>query len=132
MSEEMIERFKNAFAAYERGEIDPILDQLNDDFVVNDGTLIEDTTVWRGPEGMRKNLDRIAEAFPEVTYAPVEFVDLEDRMLVRVAVTVHAARTGIEMDAEVGQVWTIREQKASRLDIYPSWDEARRAVGLEG
>jgi ketosteroid isomerase-like protein len=131
MAEEMIDRFRNAFAAYEREGIEPILEQLNDDFVVNDTMLIEDSTELRGPEALRKNLERIAEAFPQVTYEPVEYVEHGDRILMRVAVRVHAARTGIEMDAEVGQVWTIRDDKASRLDIYPSWSEARRAVGLE-
>ena len=33
-------------------------------------------------------------------------------------------------ELEVGQLWRLRDGKAVSLDIYPTWEEARRAAGL--
>jgi ketosteroid isomerase-like protein len=93
--------------------------------------VVEDTTAARGPEAMRQNLDRIADAFDLVTFEPLEFVHRGDLVAIRVGVTARGASTGLELDAEVGQLWTLRDGQAIGLDIFPTWAEARSAAGLD-
>ena len=130
MSAENIERLRTAFAAFSRGDLEGPLSQLAPDFVVDDRMVVERTTASRGPEALRENLERIAEAFPDVNYEPVEFIDLDERILVRVEVSAHAPKMGQDLRFEVGQLWTVRGELASRLEIYPTWADARRAAGL--
>jgi ketosteroid isomerase-like protein len=130
VSAENIERLREAFAAFSRGELDEPLSSLTEDFIIEDRMVVETSSNARGPEALRQNLERIAEAFSEVHYDPVEFVDLEDRVLVRVDVSAHAPRMDHDLRFEVGQLWTLRGEMACRLEIYPTWADARRAAGL--
>jgi ketosteroid isomerase-like protein len=130
VSAENIERLRAAFAAFSCGDLEGPLSQLAPDFVVDDRMVVESTTTSRGPQALRENLERIAEAFPEVHYEPVEFVDLDERILVRVEVSTHAPKMGQDLKFEVGQVWTVRGELASRLEIYPTWADARQSAGL--
>ena len=131
MSDEQIAVMRDAFAAFARGDEDVLLSRLSDDFEVHDAMVVEDTTGERGPEAMRRNLDRIAEAFERVTYEPTEFLDLGGRVLVRVAVRARGSSSALDLETEVAQLWTMRDEQATRLDVFPSWAEARRALGLD-
>lgn len=119
------------FAAFSRGDLEGPLALIARDFVVHDRMVVEDTTAARGPEAMRQNLARIGDAFDRVTFDPVEFVHQGDLVAIRVAVTARGASTGLELDAEVGQLWTLRGGEAIRLDVFPTWAEARRAAEPE-
>jgi ketosteroid isomerase-like protein len=131
VSAENIELLRAAFAAFSRGDLEGPLSRLAPDFVVDDRMVVEKTTTSRGPEALRENLERIAEAFPDVHYEPVEFIDLDERILVRVEVSAHAPRMDQDLRFEVGQVWTVSSGIASKLEIYPTWADARRAAELE-
>ena len=80
---------------------------------------------------MAANLRRVREAIPDVSYEIRELVDLEGTILVRVAARGSGATTGIAFEVDAGQVWVLRDGKAVALDIYPSWDEAKAAAGVD-
>jgi ketosteroid isomerase-like protein len=132
VSDDRIALMRDAFAAFADGDEEALFSRLADDFVVHDAMVVEDTTEVRGPEAMRRNLARIAEAFERVTYEPAEFVDLDGRVLVRVIVTARGASSALDLEAEVAQLWTMRGLQAVRLDVYPSWERARSELGLDG
>jgi ketosteroid isomerase-like protein len=131
VSVEQLAIMRDAFAAFAGGDEDALLSRLTEDFEIHDGMVVEDTTGERGPGAMRRNLDRIADAFDEVSYEPAEFVDLDGRVLVRVRVRARGSSSEVELETEVGQLWTMRGLEATRLEVYPSWADARRAQGLE-
>ena len=131
VSAEQIAIMRDAFAAFARGDEDALLSRLSDDFEVHDSMVVEDTTRERGPGAMRRNLERIAEAFERVDYEPVEFLDLDGKILVRVRVRARGASSELDVETEVGQLWTMRGLQATRLEVFASWAEARRLQGLE-
>ena len=112
------------------GDPEALFSRLTDDFVVADGMVVEDTTAARGPRALRENLARIAEAFERVDYELREFVEVDDRVLIRVGVHARGASSELDLDAEVGQLWTMRGDQAERLEVFGSWAEARKAAGL--
>jgi ketosteroid isomerase-like protein len=131
VSDEQLAIMRATFAAFARGDEDALLSRLSEDFEVHDAMVVEDTTGVRGPQAMRRNLDRIADAFEHVSYEPAEFVDLAGRVLVRVMVRARGSSSELELETEVAQLWTMSGEQATRLDVFPSWDEARRALGLD-
>ncbi|HEX6116885.1 MAG TPA: nuclear transport factor 2 family protein [Solirubrobacterales bacterium] len=132
MSAADIERLAEAFEALERGEDEAALARIAPDFELRDHVILEDTSDGTGPEVMEANIGRLREAFDRVSYEILETIDLDERILVRVLASAHTDRDGgLDTELEVGQLWTIRDGLARRLEIFPSWDEARRAVGLE-
>jgi ketosteroid isomerase-like protein len=131
VSEEHIALMREVFAAFAGGDQDALLSRLADDFVIHDAMVVEDSTELRGPDALRRNLARIAEAFERVSYEPAEFVDLGDRVLVRVRVAARGAASELDLETEVAQLWTMRGMEAVRLDVYESWERARAELGLE-
>jgi ketosteroid isomerase-like protein len=131
VSTEQIAIMRDTFAAFARGDEDALLSRLSEDFEVHDAMVVEDTAGARGPQAMRRNLDRIADAFERVSYEPTEFVDLDGRVLVRVTVRARGSSSELELETEVAQLWTMSGEQATRLDVFASWEDARRALEQE-
>ncbi len=132
MSSPEIERFKTGFEAFSRGDLETAFQYIAPDFELLDHVIIEDTSGQSGPEAFVENRGRLLEAFENVTYEPLEFVEFDGGMLVRVHATARNARTtGMDLELEVGHVWTIRDGLGVRLEIFPTWTQAREAAGLE-
>ena len=131
MPNEDVERFRRGFDAFARGDLDAALQDVAPDFKLRDHVILEDTEGPTGPEAVKANHEQLHEAFDSFTLEPLEFMELEDGLLVRVLSRGHTSRDGgIDVELEVGQLWRIRDGRAVSLDIYPSWEEARREAGL--
>jgi ketosteroid isomerase-like protein len=130
MAAEDIERIRFGFELFERGDLEAAMEYFDPDFELNDHIIPEDTTKGRGPEALVAQLENLSEVFDEVHYELREFVDLGDRVVVRVGVYARAQQTGIEFSQEVGQIWCVRGGLATRLDVFASWEEACQAAGV--
>jgi hypothetical protein len=84
----------------------------------------------RGPDALIANATQVREAFGDTTWEPQEIVDQGEQILVRVRFTATGHHTSLPIDDDIGQVFTMKDGKAIRLDIYRTWDEAREAPGL--
>jgi ketosteroid isomerase-like protein len=125
------ERISQGFELFERGDLDEALSFVTPDFELNDTMIIEDTGERRGPEAMRENIRQLRAAFDEIRFEMLEFIDLGDRIVARVGAHFRGGQTGIEFDMEVGHIWTVRDGKAIRLDIFETFEMARREAGVE-
>ena len=59
-----------------------------------------------------------------------EMLDAGDRVVVFVRHRGRGRLSGIEIDQTFAMVWTLRDGRAVRMDMYPTRDEALEAVGL--
>ena len=130
MSQENVERVKRAFDALSKGDSEAALEHIDPSFEVNDRVAPEANPTERGPGALVKNLGAVTEAFRTVTWEPLEFIDHDDRVLVRVRMTARGKHSALPIDEEVGHAYAIKDGKAVRLDIYRTWAEALEAVGL--
>lgn len=133
MASEQIERFRAAFEAFSRGEMDAVNANFAPEFVLRDHVILESTEGPVGPAALAANLSQFDEAFGRFAVEPLEFEEIEDGMLIRLRVMARVERDGgMDLELEAGQLWRTREDGlAVSLDIYPSWEEARAAAGLE-
>jgi len=81
----------------------------------------------RGVEALVANARQVYDAFGEVSWEAREIVDLGDRVLVRVHVTMKGQHTALPVDEDLGQVFTLVDGRVVKLDIFRTWEEARRA-----
>jgi ketosteroid isomerase-like protein len=73
------------------------------------------------------------DVWEQTSYEPEEIVDLgDDRFLVLVRVRNRGQASGIELDAEIAHVWTVKEGLAVRMQQFISREAAREAVGAPG
>jgi ketosteroid isomerase-like protein len=130
MSRENVEAVRAGYDALIRGDWSVSADVLSPDFEIDDRTLPEASSSRRGLDALRAARGAMAEAFDEFRYEVEEARDLGDRVLVRAHVFAHGTGSGLGLDGTMGHLWTFTDGRASRLDVYGSWQEALEAVGL--
>ena len=129
MESENLAALRRGFDAVRRGDLGAAADMLDPSFEIGERLVPETRPDVRGPEALLANVAEIREVFGDVTWEPLEFVDVGDRLLVRVLLEGTAEHTALPIAEEIGHVYTFREGRATRLDIYRSWAEAQRAGG---
>jgi ketosteroid isomerase-like protein len=134
MSQENVEAIRRATDAYNRGDIDAVLEEL--DPKIEWHPLLQvllggEATVYRGHEGVRELYRDFDEAFTELQAEQSEFRDLGEQ----VVATGHFRGRGRESGAstETAIVWLVefRHDKAVRIREYLDPAEALEAAGLE-
>ena len=128
MSEENVEAIRRAFAAFEEGDLKTILGFIDPSFEINDRVVGSPTE--RGPDALVANAANVREVFGDVSWESREVVDLDERVLVRVHVTGSGEYTSLPIADDVGHIYTLKEGKAIKLDIFRTWKEALKAAGL--
>lgn len=125
----LLRRIGAAFTGEDR---ESMFELLAPDFVLEDRGVAEHP-VRHGPEALLANVQAIRDAVPDVGYEAVEIREVDDeRIAVRMAAGGTARWSNLRLDTELGQVWTFRDGRAVRLDIYRSWGDALEALGLSG
>jgi len=133
MSEEYAEIARAAYEAFNRGDLDGMLDLCAPDIEWQDRGLSLDTSVMTGKGPVRAYFDTVMEPWDEVRREPEEIIDLGgDRVLVLFRTSARGKGSGVEVDARAGDLLTFREGRVARWIGYPDRAQALNAVGLEG
>jgi ketosteroid isomerase-like protein len=131
VSAETVDIARRAYEAFNGGGVEAILDFLDPEI---EWRMFErfarDPRVYQGHAGVREVLGLFEENFDAFGAAPHEFIDADDRIVVPVRLYGSAKGTGEETSFELVHVWTARDGRASKLDVYSTREEALRAVGL--
>lgn len=127
---EIVERGMEAFN--EQG-IEGILPLLHPDFeATTPPELASEPDTYRGPDGIRRWFDSFEEVMDEIRWDPSGFRDAGDgRVLVEFTLRARGRTTGLDFGQEAVMLWQLRDGRAFRLDLYPTLDQALRAVGQE-
>jgi ketosteroid isomerase-like protein len=132
MSEENAEVVRNAFAAFELGDIEGVLRLCDEDIVISQPPDLPGVSPeQRGHRG-------VLEAF---AIWPEQWEDYRIQLLRvdaapdgKVFVTQRSSgrgkQSGVEVDMDFSLVFTIREGKISELRLFVQEDEALEAAGL--
>jgi ketosteroid isomerase-like protein len=131
MSEDNIEVVKRGFEALDAGGVDAMIELLDPDFeaTVPPELSVEPDT-YRGHEGMR----RYFAAFDGLEDVRFEFVDAvarDDKVVATMRLCAKGTDTGIEVEQLAYQVWTVRGEKAVRVEAFANKADALQAAGLE-
>jgi ketosteroid isomerase-like protein len=131
MESENVARLRRGFEAVRRGDLEAAAEMLDPSFEIGVRIVPESKAEARGADALLANVAEIREVFGDVTWEPLEIVDLGDHVAVRVRLEGTAEHTALPIAEEIGHVYTFQEGRAIRLDIYRSWAEAQRAAGVE-
>ena len=133
MSGEAVDRLRRSIAEFNRiGEVSP--DLLPPDFELHQASSIVDTAgIFHGPGAPNASLDELAESFEDLVFEPEEFIEApRDQVVVLIHVQGRGRGSGIQIDNRIAWVFTFRDGKAARMDIYEERADALKAVGLAG
>ncbi|MDX6668072.1 MAG: hypothetical protein QOK04_1452 [Solirubrobacteraceae bacterium] len=131
MSSENVELLQSMLDAYNEGGVEAMLPYIDADFEVTvPPTLSVEPDTYRGHEGMRHYFESFADVMDEVRFDAEAFVDAGDRAVATTRLTARARETGLEVEQQVFQVWTVRDGRAVKAEVYPTKAEALRSVGI--
>jgi ketosteroid isomerase-like protein len=132
VSQESVELVRRSTAAYNRRDLDGMLETWAQDAVLDwSNARSFDAGVYRGHGEIRAFTEEFFASWDEVrveiTYGPVE---VEDGLVIAENVTYVRGRNGIEVQARSAWLITIRGGEQTSLTLYQTRQEALEAAGL--
>jgi len=131
MSQGNVEIVRRATDAYNRGDLDGILENWAPDAVLDwSNSRGLEAGVYRRHDEIRAFTERFLSAFEEVRLEIEDPVEVEEDLLVLENVTYLRGRDGIEVQARSAWLTRFRNGKQTSLTLYQTKREALEAVGL--
>jgi ketosteroid isomerase-like protein len=132
MSQADVEIVRRSTDAYNRGDLDGILEHWAPDAVLDwSRSRGFDAGVFRGHDAIRAHWQRLLEAFDEVRVELVDPIEeVEDGLLVVENLGYLRGRDGIEVQARSAWLITIRNGETTSFTLYQTKQEALEAAGL--
>ena len=133
MSEENVEAFRPGVEAYNRRDVEAVLEVLDPDVEWHDVfqvVLGGQATVVRGHEGARALMRDHQEAFDELETEYSDMRDLGDQLVAIGVARVRGRESGVEIKSPLGAVVDFRNGKVIRIRTFLDPSEALEAAGL--
>ena len=134
MSEENVEAFKRAVAAYNRRDIDAFLEAFDPEIEWHSLTQVMfggEQSVYRGHRGIREGVREMDEVLADLQVEYAEIRDLRERIVVFGRVSGRGRASGAETESPINWVIEFRNSKVIRMTDYLDPAEALEAAGLE-
>ena len=133
MSADHIAIVRRGYEAYNRGDIDAALLELDSEiewqtYIVpgpGGGT-------YRGHDGVRELWSEAKKIFGGFRNEPEEIFDAGDRVVAFVRVEGVGAKSGVAVQARIAHLYTFRGGKVLRVESFEDRDAALRAAGISG
>jgi ketosteroid isomerase-like protein len=133
MSEENVEMVRRALEAYNRRDIEAVLEIHDPDVEWHpalQALLGGEATVYRGHEGVREFLRDLDEAFAELQIVIADTRDLGDQVVAIGHAHGRGRESGAETETPIGYLVDFRNGKVTRVLSYLDPTEALKAAGL--
>jgi ketosteroid isomerase-like protein len=130
MSQDNVGIVRSGYERFNAGEKEPPRDlwHLDGDYVPDRGD--PDPGTHHGLAAITKVYSRWAEAYPDLRVEPLEVRANGDRVFAWVRFSGHGASSGVAIDMERAQVWTVEDSKIRRCEEFFDRSDALEAVGL--
>ena len=133
MSQENVEIVRRVSDAYNRGDVEAMLDELHPEVEWHPWLQLQlggEATVYRGHQGVQTGIGELEEAFSEIQAEQSEIRDLGERV---VAIGRHRARgkeSGAITESPLAWIVEFESGKVIRVREFLDPEEALGAVGL--
>jgi ketosteroid isomerase-like protein len=131
MSQENVELVRQAYEAWNRGDLEWQLDHITPDFEFQTAELFPDTdAVYRGREGFRKFWNTFREPWETVLIEIERIEPIGDERVLALLLFHGRGRDGIEVTVKYANLLTL-ENGMARLNVgFADWQQALKAAGL--
>jgi ketosteroid isomerase-like protein len=119
-----IELVRRALAAWNARDADAVVGVLAPDFEIDASENVFNPRVFRGPDSVFQFMEMVGETWEEWRFELGEASVDGDRVIATVRNVGRAKLSGVEVEAFVTQVWTVRDGLLASVKNYPSTDAA--------
>jgi ketosteroid isomerase-like protein len=92
----------------------------------------EGEQVFRGRSGLRRGVESTREVWDEWRFEREQFLDAGDQVVVLVRVVARGGSSGISLDRETAHLWTVRDGRVTRCEVYLDRSEALEVARASG
>jgi ketosteroid isomerase-like protein len=120
---------RERFEPMRDAEVEALLPLIHPEFeVTTPPGLAAEPDTYRGHEGIRRYFESFYEVMDRISFEPHDFIAVGERVVVPVTLRARGRTTGIETAQKIVQVWELKDEKAYRIEIYATLDEAMEAA----
>ena len=131
MSQENVEIVRRGFDAFNRGDLEGVLDDLAPEYEFHpSGRFMDTQRVYRGRDGFVEFWGRFQGAWQDITISIERIEDLDNRVLTLGSFHGRGGGSGVEVQGESAWLHTIKDGLIVHLRSFATWKEALEAVGL--
>jgi len=134
MSQENVEIIRRMYEARSAGDFSTVYATLDENIELNpdpEAAWVGIGEVYRGHDGFDSYMRSVYEAFDEYRPEVERLIDAGDQVLTLAIEHGRGRGSGAQVEAHrTAHLWTLRDGKAIRLDLYLNRDEALEALGL--
>jgi ketosteroid isomerase-like protein len=124
MSEENVDIIRRAWEAYERRDVEAVLEVLDPDVELFPARAVLEGMPYCGHEGFKKFLEDMMEDWEEFETKAEEFRQLDDGRVLVVGRFSATGKSGVELDAPAAWTCEVEGGKIVRVRFYPSAESA--------
>lgn len=131
MSKENVETFKRGLDAYNRRDLDELVQLLDPEVefhAVLQVALGGEAATYRGHEGVREMVRDVSEVFTKIEIEISEIRDLGDRLIGTGRIRAWGSESGVEVASPYGVVVEFKDGKPVRSTDYLDPEEALKAA----
>jgi ketosteroid isomerase-like protein len=113
-------------------DVDAALEDVGEDATLDwSNSEALDSGVYEGHGGWRAFFAARDEVLGERRFDDTEMIPVADAVVLCARVREQGRVSGVAVESRGAAVWTLRDGKVTRLELYQSREEALAAVGLE-
>ena len=133
MSQDNVEIVRRAYDAWNRGDPETAFEFLDPDVEVSVPPDLPEAGTYRGRAEVKHWVaEQLLPILEEIRAEPEKFFDAGDQVVVLVRYFGRGKASGIEVRGAIvdAHVWTLRDGKVQKLQMYQGTEKALEAVGL--
>src|SRR5919197_1215551 len=127
-----VEIVRAIYEAWAKHGLEAGLRYLDPDVEWDMSRRLVDPGVYRGPEGVRRYVRGVREAYSGMGYELEEVLDAGDKVVALLVFRGEGRASGAAVQARIANLWTLRDRKVIRMQYFGDREEALAAAGLRG
>ena len=129
MSEQNLEIVQRGVEAFNERGVEGILPYIHPEFeATTPPNLASEPDTYRGHEGIRRWFESFDEVMDQIRWDAHSFQQVGDRVVVEFTLRARGKTTGLDFGQEAVMVWSFRDGKGIRIELFETLDEALAAA----
>lgn len=129
MSRENLEIVERGIEAFNDRGVEGIIPYIHPEFeATTPPNLASEPDTYRGHDGVRRWFDSFYEVMDQIRWDAHSFQQVGDRVVVEFTLRARGKTTGLDFGQEATMVWSLRDGKGIRIELFETLDEALAAA----
>jgi hypothetical protein len=130
VSSDNLEIVQRGFDAFNERGVEGIIPFVDPEFeATTPPNLASEPDTYRGHEGIRRWFESFYEVMDQIRWDASDFQQVGDKVVVEFTLRARGKTTGLDFGQDAVMVWSLRDGKAIRVELFETLDEALAAAG---